>query len=199
MKKIFSLLLAFIIIILSLVTLVSCKSKTEVPSVTPETTVEDEKPKEPDNTTKVQIPDDSSDIEEIPEITPCPWEDESLPISYAIVNEIQTACLIRNFGEDYDRLGYMPEHVWLVCYGIFDNAYAVMVWVPDIGYMDVVTTVEVGSYKFIFGDSNTMTVYCDGDFYSLPMAYENGILNDAQLGELYNYYIEAHYDGVAPN
>ena len=35
-----------------------------------------------------------------------------------------------------------------------------------------------------------MIVYCDGKIYSLEKAYENGILDDAELGSLYNYYMK---------
>ena len=45
----------------------------------------------------------------------------------------------------------------------------------------------------MFGSTNTMVVYNDGEFYGLEKAYENGILNDAEIEELYNFYTETKW------
>ena len=76
------------------------------------------------------------------------------------------------------------------CYGIFDDAYCLMLDHPKLLYTCAVTEVEVGEYTFVFSDGNTMKVYCNGEFYGLKQAYENGILDDAELESLYNYYMK---------
>ena len=55
----------------------------------------------------------------------------------------------------------------------------------------VVVDIEVGEYTFTFGHVGlTMDIYCNGEFYGLKQAYENGILDDAELESLYNYYMK---------
>ena len=127
------------------------------------------------------------------EITPCPWDNESLPMPENVKYEIQISCLKEWHGVSYEDSNYVPEQVWVVCYGIFDNTYCVMTWVPDIGYLNVTTKVEVGEHTFIFDDSNTMIVYSEGKLYSLAQAYETGKLDDTELEELYNYYNKSHF------
>ena len=128
-----------------------------------------------------------------PVVTPCPWENESLPIPSEIKLDIQIARLKEVHGENYEAKGYIPEQVWVVCYGIFDNTYCIMTWEPGVGYVGDETIVEVGGYSFRFAVRNTIKVYCEGEFYSLNEVYENGILDDTELAELYTYYNEVHW------
>ena len=132
---------------------------------------------------------DDTEIEALP-VTPCPFDEESLEMPEGKKQEIQIEVLTRVYGEDYVKDGYTPEYVWVVCYGIFDDAYCCMIWDHSGGEMSVITEVEVGDYTFMFGSSNTMSVYCNGEFYSLNEAYENGILDDTEIAELYTYYTE---------
>ena len=131
------------------------------------------------------------------EIKPCPWDYQSLQLNEDIKREIQIARLIDIHGEYYEKMGYVPEHVWVVCYGIFDNVYGVMTWGPGVGYVKEEKTVTVGEYTFRFDDSNTMMIYYDGEFYSMNQAYQMNLLDDLKLKELYDYYNEAHY-GIKP-
>ena len=81
-----------------------------------------------------------------------------------------------------------PKNVEGVCYGVFDDAYCLIIIYPG-PREDVVTFEEVAGYVFDF-PSEVMTVYSDGEFYSLTDAYKNGILNDAEIEELYNFYMD---------
>ena len=116
-----------------------------------------------------------------------PWKDVNLPISSAIKEEIQIAVLTDKYGENYEKKGFDPIDVAVVCYGIFDNAYCVVVW-QDARDRFGTTEVTVGEYAFIFPTNKVVNVYFEGKFYSLPKAYENGILDDADIAELYEYY-----------
>ncbi len=135
---------------------------------------------------------DDKEIETLP-ITPCPFDEESLEMPAEIKREIQIAVLTRVYGEEYVKDGYTPEYVWVVCYGIFDDAYCCMIWDHSGAELSVETEVEVGGYTFMFGSPNTMLVYCDGEFYGLKQAYENGILDDTEIAELYTYYTETRW------
>ena len=101
--------------------------------------------------------------------------------------EIQIAALTDKYGEDYEKKGFDPIDVAVVCYGIFDNAYCVVIWQDAIDHFKS-TEVAVGEYTFEFPSNKVLRVYFEGKFYSLPEAYENGILDDAEIEELYNYY-----------
>lgn len=122
---------------------------------------------------------------EVPIITPSPFDDESLPIPSTVKLEIQTLIA--------ENTSAAPEQISVVCYGIFDNTYCIMTWEPDVGYADVMTEITVGEYTFLFGSSNVMTVYSNGEIYGLTYAYENGILNYAEIEELYSYYTLTHW------
>ena len=171
--------------------------------------------KSDENTTENITTDNSEDAttEEVtteeatnkPQIRPCPWDDESLPIPEEIKSAIQLAEIKSVHGDDYKSKGYVPEQVWVVCYGAFDNAYCVMTWAPDVEFASMEVEIDVGGYTFLFGSSNVMTVYCDGSFYSLTKAYETGILDDTELEELFNYYTRMQWGignaepEIAPN
>ena len=92
-----------------------------------------------------------------------------------------------------------PAEIKGVCYGVFDDTYCLILTLPGVGYMTVTTEIDVAKYTFYFGDSNTMIVYDNGEFYSLTKAYENGILNDAEIEELYYFYNLTKYDGRNPH
>ena len=84
-----------------------------------------------------------------------------------------------------------PKKVEGVCYGVFDDAYCLIIRRPE-AMSTAMTDEEVAGYKFSFGREH-MTVYCNGEIYSLTKAYENGILNDAEIEELYNFYMDTRY------
>ncbi len=122
-------------------------------------------------------------------VTPPPSAKEPLEISADIKREIQIADLLEQYGEEYENCGFAPEQVWVACYGIFDNVYCCIVTTPGEIYTDSVTEIEVAGYTFSFESSNVMSVYVEGEFYSLKTAYENGILDSADIAELYAYYM----------
>ena len=97
--------------------------------------------------------------------------------------EIQYAYYTKN-----KELCKSPSRVYGTCYAVFDDAYCLIINISGYSSPDVITQVEVSNYTFRFSTNNTMIVYCDGEFYSLKRAYETGILNDAELGELYAFY-----------
>ncbi len=155
---------------------------------------------ESESNTSPETSDKETTDSNIPQITPCPWDDISLPIPAEIKREIQIARLKgAYYGDNYEKKGYIPEQVWVVCYGIFNDTYCVMTWEPDVIYLNIETEVAVGGYTFLFSSENTMLVYSEGQFTSLKVAYNYGIINDDELAELYNYCNEVHQDGVMPS
>ena len=80
-----------------------------------------------------------------------------------------------------------------VCYGVFDDVYCLILTPPKVEYTTAMKYVDIAGYTFRFGSSNTMVVYYNGEFYSLTKAYENGILDDAEIEELYNFYTETKW------
>ena len=104
---------------------------------------------------------------------------------------LKTTYFRRTYDEKYKDHYNSPDQVTIeACYGIFDDAYCAIITYPLVEYTCEETEVEVGGYTFVFGSSNTMKVYCDGKIYSLEKAYEKGILDDAELESLYNYYMK---------
>ena len=116
-----------------------------------------------------------------------PGKGENLPISAEIKEEIQKFVLTEKYGEGYQNKGFDPIDVDVVCYGIFDNAYCVITW-QDLNYPFNFTEVTLGEHTFTFATDKIINVYFEGKFYSLPEAYGNGVLDDADISELYEYY-----------
>ena len=115
-------------------------------------------------------------------------EDKTGKMSDEIKSEIQLA-----YYERHKEYCDSPKQIKGVCYGVFDDAYCLMLTLPGVMYTDAVEYVDVAGYTFMFGSSNTMDIYCKGEFYSLTKAYENGILDDAEIEELYNFYTETKW------
>ncbi len=105
-----------------------------------------------------------------------------------VKSEIQSAYFEKTYEEKSKESYNSPEQVSVTCYGVFNDAYCVILTYPLVEYLTEETEVKVGQYTFVFGDSNTMAIYCNGEFYSLTKAYENGILDDTEIAELYTYY-----------
>ena len=116
-------------------------------------------------------------------------EDKTGKMPDEIKSEIQLA-----YYESNKEYCDSPKQVKGVCYGVFDDTYCLMLTLPGVMYMDATAYVDVAGYTFMFGSvSNTMDVYCNGKFYSLTEAYQNGILDDAEIEELYNFYTETKW------
>jgi hypothetical protein len=107
-------------------------------------------------------------------------------------HHLKTTYFLSTYDEKEHEYYNSPDQVTIeACYGIFDDAYCAIITYPLVEYPCEVTEVEVGGYTFVFGSTNTMKVYCDGQIYSLEKAYEKGILDDAELKSLYNNYTKA--------
>lgn len=119
-------------------------------------------------------------------------DDEPSELTEEIKREIQITRLTAAHGANYEENGYTPEQVGLNCYGIFDNAYCVVLQTPGITMLGVSTKLQVGGYEFEFG-AEVMRVYFEGELYVLDEAYESGILDDAEIAELYDYYRKSNW------
>ena len=114
--------------------------------------------------------------------------DKTGKLTDAIKSEIQI--------KYYERHIYSngsPAQIRGICYGVFGDAYCLMLTSPGVEYTTAMVYIDVAGYTFEFGSSNTMIVYYNGEFYGLKKAYENGILNDAEVEELYNFYTETEW------
>ena len=109
--------------------------------------------------------------------------------SLQVMANIQNAYFEKTYEEEHKDYYNSPDQVHVEYYGSFNNAYCVMITCPLYEYASVMTEVTVGGYTFIFGSSNTMQVFFEGEFYGLKQAYEYGILDNKALFCLYNYYI----------
>ena len=124
--------------------------------------------------------------------TKAPPADPPVEISAEMQSEIKNKYFEKTYEEKNKEYYNSPDEVVIMdCYGIFDDAYCAIITYPLVEYTCEETKVEVGGYTFVFGSSNTMIVYCDGQIYSLEKAYEKGILDDAELESLYNNYTKA--------
>ena len=158
----------------------------QVPDSTPAVTTE----KTPDMTMPVthqplpapKPPVTSETVETLPplEITiPIPDPGE-LPAQ--VESEIITACAKR-YDED-------PETLSVRLVANLGDAYAVFVDCPNWMYgCDYVEHIVHG-YLFAYSSTHTMTIYKDGQVYTLPEAYEQGALNAHQVLDLYLIYAD---------
>ena len=69
-----------------------------------------------------------------------------------------------------------------------DEKYAVFVDAKGLMHLAVVTTDTVCGLKFTYGDSNGMRIYCSGRLYTLPEAYQQGVLTQREVIALYVLY-----------
>ena len=125
----------------------------------------------------------------------------SKPIPDDIKREIQVASLkSASYGENYEKFGYTPEQVKVVCFGVFNDIYCVMTWNPDVIYLDIETDISSGGYWFEYNTTNTIRVYYgNGHFMSLSTAYVSQKLSEDQIEEVYDYYNEFRDSVVTPD
>lgn len=109
-----------------------------------------------------------------------------------LTDEMKSEIQLAYYNENKD-LCSSPKQIRGTCYGVFDDASCLILTLPDVGSLTLMTYIEVAGYTFAFGDNNTMVVYCDGEFYGLKQTYENGILDDNELAELYADYNKFHW------
>ena len=103
--------------------------------------------------------------------------------------DIQNAYFEKTYKESNKEWYNSPDQVEVTCYGSFDNAHCVMITHSGAFYAEEITYIEVAGFKFVFSSSNIMSVYYEGDFYSLQNAYENGILSEAEIEKLHTDYM----------
>ena len=181
--KTISLITALLLTFSLLVTFASCNKDDSDEKITNHT----------DNTEKPT--DNAEKPTEAP--TEKPTEEVKVDPPVEISAEMQSEIKNKYFEETYEEKNKeyynSPEQVKIeACYGIFDDAYCIVITYPTVDdYLTEEVDVEVGEYTFTFGHSGIMIdVYCKGQFYGLEKAYENGILDDAELESLYNYYMK---------
>ena len=77
-------------------------------------------------------------------------------------------------------------------YGEFNGSYVVELYVPGQISLDVVNTVKIGEYYFIYEPSDAVEVYnsADGKFYYLKSAYEQGLLTIEDIGVIYEQFVK---------
>lgn len=88
--------------------------------------------------------------------------------------------------------GVSVEDVRLRFMGYFEDAYVLFVDVKDMMYMEVITIEKVAGLTFVYSCSQHMQVWHDGQFYSLKLAYNNGILTQDDLRTLVKDYYAAY-------
>ena len=81
-----------------------------------------------------------------------------------------------------------PETVSLRYLGCYNDAFVAFADVRNRPLLDAVREVQIGDHTVVYRDSQVMTVYYEGEFYSLEKAYEDGIISDQAIAEI----IEKH-------
>ena len=77
------------------------------------------------------------------------------------------------------------ESLSLVRLGVFDGCQAVFVNGP-FAWADVITTQTVGGLSFVYPTSQVMYLYRDGALYTLPEAWEEGLIGREALLALHD-------------
>lgn len=80
------------------------------------------------------------------------------------------------------------DTVWFSSYGEYNGAYPVMISAENFGYAAAITYDVVGEIILTYSSSHKMDVYYDGKFYTLPAAYNNGLLTNSDLIEIAKRY-----------
>ena len=102
-----------------------------------------------------------------------------------IQQEIKTA-VVNTYSSDTDP--FTEDDVSLRCYGAFDGVYVLFIDVPCFCYTQAIKEKVIAGVNFVYCDGQSMYVYCDGAFYSISQAYDNGILSyDNLLTTQQNY------------
>lgn len=121
---------------------------------------------------------------------------EQLPKLGYIMPETEKDLLIRKeISETITNL--TPENVKYRCVAIFgDDTYALYSDNGMVGFM--VTYEEVGGYWFVYGDSNKVQILSNGELYTMPEAYENGLITLQQVAHLRDVYSSVRYTVSQP-
>jgi len=71
------------------------------------------------------------------------------------------------------------------CYGKYNDTYVMFIKSTDLGFADAGVCDNLCGMLFSYSNSCTLTVYCDGRFYSLTEAYANGVLTYGDAVDLW--------------
>jgi len=85
---------------------------------------------------------------------------------------------------------FNPSNFIIEYFGTYDGAVAVRIICKGIRYPDVVTEEMVGEIQFTYGNSNKIKMWINGEFRSLPKAYGEGILTDADIEAIHSEYVK---------
>lgn len=91
------------------------------------------------------------------------------------------------YWEGKDNQDFSPEDLSLRLIVQIDDIYVLFIDGP-FEYATGIGSETVNGLTFRYNDSQRMQVYRNGEFYSLPEAFENGVLSDEQLLWLYEKY-----------
>ncbi len=73
-------------------------------------------------------------------------------------------------------------------YGLFDGAAVTYVDCSLFAYPGIETEIVVGEYVFMYGSSQQLEVYKDGEFLDLDDAYTQGWISDESLARVYDLF-----------
>ena len=81
---------------------------------------------------------------------------------------------------NYNKLQVKPGiHIYgYFCYGVFENCTVIF----EPGILTAISAIEVAGHIFKYGDLFNLYAYCNGTFYDLKTAYENGYITEAEVG-----------------
>jgi len=128
---------------------------------------------------------------------PKPVETTAAPVvedPYADIAKVQKPSdeLIRRISEDYtaywSKVGYDVEGYVIDYYGKFGDCIPCFLDAVGLDHATAIVTQVICGVEFIYGDSRTIKVWRDGDFYSVEEAYKNGFLSKEDVLKLANLY-----------
>ncbi|MCL2763168.1 MAG: hypothetical protein FWD36_08205 [Treponema sp.] len=89
------------------------------------------------------------------------------------------------FNPDY----YVIDDFYIMYYyGTYNGAVAVMMGHKQAMYGMIITRVTVAGITFTYGDTNSISVWKEGLFYTLQSAYDFGLLTRDDLESISNWY-----------
>ena len=75
-------------------------------------------------------------------------------------------------------------------YGVYNNAYVLIMSNDYVEYLDVITDEVVLNYRFKYPNNNVIKVYYDDSFYTLTSAYLNNILSKDDITHIYEKFVK---------
>ena len=75
-------------------------------------------------------------------------------------------------------------------YGVYNNAYVLIMSNDYVEYLNVITDEVVLNYRFKYPNNNVIKVYYDDSFYTLTSAYLNNILSKDDITHIYEKFVK---------